>query len=236
MKFLLVKIVMIFFLVSLIVGVPTVVIGKSKRKFAERSKSKQGTDGCMKIWSGILKDGPTYNICKKSINLDTLKTGHKWDLDISSIEVSPNTYVQICTGQDLKGDCIQYIGPIYIPDMRSFYWAGQHKDFNDKVRSVLVSALPMGAGCWELYEHINYAGKKLAGCASKENLIKYGFNDKASSYKLAAACRGKKIALYLDINYGKKVDENEFDSEKHVPYAAKNKQISSVGIGHQATS
>ncbi len=120
--------------------------------------------------------------------------------------------------------------------MRSFYWAGQHKDYNDKVRSVLVSALPMGPGCWELYEHINYGGKKLSGCASNGNLISSGFNDKASSYKLAAACRGKKIALYLAIDYKGKTDENEFDHEKYVPYAPKNKQISSVGIGHQATS
>ncbi len=115
MKFLFVKIVMIFFLVTLIVGLPTVVIGKNKRNFAERnkSKSKQGTIGCMQVWSGINKEGPAHNICKQTINLNAIKTAHKWDNDISSFELAPNTYLSMCTGQDLKGDCIQYIG-IYI--------------------------------------------------------------------------------------------------------------------------
>ncbi len=233
MKFLLAKTVMVLFLASLISGYPTVVLKdkvlfKSNLKHIPLKRKAKGDVGCVTFWSAINKIGTAKKICGKTINLDEIAM----DNDASSFEINAHTYVQMCTGKDLRGDCIQYIGPIYINDMRSFYWAGINKDYNDKIRSVKASSVAMGAGCWVLYEHMNFRGKELSGCESKANLMEMGFNDQASSYRLAASALGEKITLYKDINFGNEVDTNLFDEEKAVACASHNKDISAVQVAN----
>lgn len=120
--------------------------------------------------------GRSFTAAGRTANLDPLRFN-----DLASSVVVRSGQWQLCDDAEFRGQCV-VLGPGSYPALRPM-------GLNDRISSVREVAPTAGAGSgWgggtaaiELYEHDDYAGRRLGASASKANLSREGFNDLASS-------------------------------------------------------